>query len=97
MTPTGAKLEQLLQAYLYELEHMDRLKLGRFKPVNFIVMTDGAPSQSSRLAYKMQRLIFDLLADDPEPVIVQAARRLDAGHFPITQVCIITVMMNNLN
>ena len=42
--------------------------LQQIKPVNFLVITDGAPT------------------DDPESVIVTAARRLDAGRFPINQV-----------
>jgi hypothetical protein len=38
------------------------------KPVNFIVITDGAPT------------------DDPESIIITAARRLDRNNFPLSQV-----------
>ncbi|KAG8851897.1 hypothetical protein FRB91_007260 [Serendipita sp. 411] len=75
ITPTGEKLEALLLDYLLRLETAkqqadagDPSALAAVKPVNYLVITDGAPS------------------DDPETVIVTAARRLDAGKFPITQV-----------
>ncbi|KAG8823431.1 hypothetical protein FRC17_009338 [Serendipita sp. 399] len=75
ITPTGEKLETLLLDYLLRLENAkqqaedgDASALASIKPVNYLVITDGAPS------------------DDPETVIVTAARRLDAGKFPITQV-----------
>jgi hypothetical protein len=42
--------------------------MQQIKPVNFVVITDGAPT------------------DDPETVIMTAARRLDQGRFPISQV-----------
>lgn len=75
ITPTGEKLEFLLLDYLLRLEAAKaEAEAGRpaalkeIKPVNFLVITDGAPT------------------DDPESVIVTAARRLDAGKFPINQV-----------
>lgn len=75
ITPTGEKLEELLLDYLLRLEAAknaqlqgDTGALKRIKPVNFLVITDGAAT------------------DDPESVIVQAARRLDEGHFPLAQV-----------
>ncbi|KAK7033563.1 hypothetical protein VNI00_012787 [Paramarasmius palmivorus] len=69
VTPIGEKLEELLRAYLSKLEAAHESgSLKSVKPVNYLVITDGAPT------------------DDPESVIVQAARRLDARHFPITQV-----------
>ncbi|KAG8956736.1 hypothetical protein FRC04_000214 [Tulasnella sp. 424] len=75
ITPTGEKLEELLLDYLLRLEAAknaqlqgDAGALKRIKPVNFLVITDGAAT------------------DDPESVIVQAARRLDEGHFPLAQV-----------
>lgn len=46
----------------------DNSLFQQIKPVNFLVITDGAPS------------------DDPETVIVAAARRLDAGNYPMSQV-----------
>ncbi|KAI6100128.1 hypothetical protein F5141DRAFT_969010, partial [Pisolithus sp. B1] len=75
LTPIGERLEGLLSDYLRNLERAQRRHdkgdssaLKQIKPVNFIVITDGCPT------------------DDPESVIVAAARRLDAKHFPLTQV-----------
>jgi len=75
ITPIGGKLEELLLAYLASLETAkarevagDAKAMKALKPVNYIVLTDGAPT------------------DDPEDVIVTAARRLDRGNFSITQV-----------
>ncbi|GLB34195.1 putative von Willebrand factor (vWF) type A domain contatining protein [Lyophyllum shimeji] len=70
-TPIGAKLEELLQDYMYQIETAskgDPRNLRQIKPINYIILTDGAPT------------------DDPESVIVQTAKRLDAGNFPIHQV-----------
>jgi hypothetical protein len=69
ITPIGAKLEELLLDYLIRLEQtlVDPAAPG-VKPVNFIVITDGAPT------------------DDPESVIITAARRLDKNNFPLSQV-----------
>lgn len=39
----------------------------------------------------------NLQADDPESVIVTAARRLDAGKFPITQVGIQFIQVRFIN
>jgi len=75
ITPIGEKLEVLLLYYLDTLEHAksrydagDEKAMKAVKPVNYIIITDGAPT------------------DDPEAVIVAAARRLDAHNFPLTQV-----------
>ncbi|KZW04150.1 hypothetical protein EXIGLDRAFT_758449 [Exidia glandulosa HHB12029] len=70
-TPTGEKLEELLLDYMERLEaskQLTAIPAVPVKPVNFIILTDGAPT------------------DDPETVIVTVARRLDARHFPISQV-----------
>ncbi|KAM6496154.1 hypothetical protein JOM56_008860 [Amanita muscaria] len=69
-TPIGNKLEELLIEYLSVIEplHDRPAELKKVRPVNFLVITDGYPT------------------DDPESVIVQIARRLDAKYFPITQV-----------
>lgn len=71
----GGRLEEFLLDYLGRLERykaaVDEGKaatMPKVKPVNYIVITDGSPT------------------DDPESVIVQAARRLDHGHFPLSQV-----------
>ncbi|KZT05560.1 uncharacterized protein LAESUDRAFT_624491, partial [Laetiporus sulphureus 93-53] len=75
ITPIGEKLEELLLFYIENLERAkrrvdagDHEGMKDMKPVNFIVITDGAPT------------------DDPEEVIVTAARRLDRNNFPLTQV-----------
>lgn len=74
-TPTGARLDQILSKYITRIEMAKQKSGGNanpsdsgIKPLNLIVITDGAPS------------------DDPQSVIVAAARRLDAGEFPLTQV-----------
>ncbi|KAI6152431.1 hypothetical protein BKA82DRAFT_4111182 [Pisolithus tinctorius] len=83
-TPIGERLEGLLSDYLRDLEKAQRQyekgdssALKRIKPVNFIVITDGCPT------------------DDPASVIIAAARRLDAKHFPLTQVGIQFVQIGN--
>jgi len=84
ITPTGERLEELLLDYLLRLEDAKAAKEAgdegpakRIKPVNFLVITDGEPT------------------DDPESVIVQAARRLDIGNFPLSQVGIQFVQIGN--
>ncbi|KAH9948796.1 hypothetical protein B0H21DRAFT_689433 [Amylocystis lapponica] len=84
ITPIGEKLESLLLYYLAGLEQAkarydagDSRALRSVKPVNYIVITDGAPT------------------DDPEEVIVTAARRLDAHNFPLSQVGIQFVQIGN--
>lgn len=69
------KLEELLHDYISDLERAqqeirrgDLNALRRIKPVNYIIITDGVPT------------------DDPEAVIIQAARRLDRGNLPVSQV-----------
>ncbi|CAE6477115.1 unnamed protein product [Rhizoctonia solani] len=73
-TPTGARLDMLLRSYLTSIERAQQEfdshdpEITGIKPINYIVITDGAPS------------------DDPESVIVAAAKRLDKGEFPLSQV-----------
>ncbi|CAE6396802.1 unnamed protein product [Rhizoctonia solani] len=73
-TPTGARLDILLRSYLTSIERAQQEydshdpEITGIKPVNYIVITDGAPT------------------DDPESVIVAAAKRLDKGEFPLSQV-----------
>ncbi|EPQ59051.1 hypothetical protein GLOTRDRAFT_136033 [Gloeophyllum trabeum ATCC 11539] len=83
-TPIGERLEELLLDYLDKLERAkdnydagDRTAMDGIKPTNYIIITDGAPT------------------DDPEEVIVNAARRLDARHFPLSQVGIQFVQIGN--
>ncbi|KAG8693840.1 hypothetical protein FRC08_008856 [Ceratobasidium sp. 394] len=73
-TPTGKRLQDLLTAYITKLEAAKQksgstdFTTSGIKPLNLIVITDGAPT------------------DDPKSIIVEVARRLDAGKFPLTQV-----------
>lgn len=93
VTPIGGKLEELLLTYLDKIEKAKAREIAgeskdatAIKPVNYIVLTDGAPSQCQ---FTFIDGIFSkniITADDPEDVIVMAARRLDRGNFPITQV-----------
>ncbi|OBZ70496.1 hypothetical protein A0H81_09664 [Grifola frondosa] len=84
ITPIGEKLEQLL---LYYMESLDQARsrqdagdpdaLKAIKPVNYIILTDGAPT------------------DDPEDVIVNIARRLDRGNYPLSQLGLQFVQIGN--
>jgi len=93
ITPIGGKLEELLLTYLDKIENAKAREIAgesnalkAIKPVNYIVLTDGAPSQCHLLSTTPDLVIGIFAADDPEDVIVMAARRLDRGNFPITQV-----------
>lgn len=46
ITPTGEKLEELLLDYLLKLESAGETKP---KPVNFVILTDGAPSEPGNM------------------------------------------------
>jgi uncharacterized protein YegL len=79
-TPIGERIESLILPYLARLETAKAAgieALKRFKPVNYIIITDGAPT------------------DCPEDVIVSAARRLDEGRFPLSQLGIQFVQVGN--
>ncbi|KAH7930625.1 hypothetical protein BV22DRAFT_1000161 [Leucogyrophana mollusca] len=83
-TPIGQALENLILPYLRKLEKAkkrydkgDTFALQQIKPVNFIVITDGAPT------------------DEPEEVIVAAAKRLDVHNAPLTQLGIQFVQIGN--
>ncbi|KAM0516643.1 hypothetical protein ACHAPE_005276 [Trichoderma viride] len=81
-TPTGQRLEDILDPYIARLVTRKRLaekaekakkvekveKVEKVKPINIIVITDGSPS------------------DDPERVILQYARKLDMLNAPSHQV-----------
>lgn len=94
-TPIGEKLESLLLYYMDNLEKAkahadegDHSLMRMIKPVNYIVITDGAPSKfPNPLLQELMNLTgVAILADDPEAVIVTTARRLDSHNFPLTQV-----------
>lgn len=67
ITPTGEKLEELLLVYLWRLEQAreragDMLPLREIKPVNYLIITDGAPS---RLRCAVQRRNADYCSRRP--------------------------------
>ncbi|KAJ6484373.1 hypothetical protein C8R47DRAFT_980959 [Mycena vitilis] len=66
-TPMGRKLKTVLESYLSALKTNPGLKR-----VNYIVITDGAPT--------------DRAETEPELVIVNAAKELDSRHALMTQV-----------
>ncbi|CUA77907.1 hypothetical protein RSOLAG22IIIB_06860 [Rhizoctonia solani] len=73
-TPTGRRLEQILTAYITRIEAA-KTKSG------------GADlSQSGIKPLNLIVITDGEPSDDPESVIVAAARRLDAGQFPLAQV-----------
>ncbi|KAG8690563.1 hypothetical protein FRC09_011937 [Ceratobasidium sp. 395] len=82
-TPTSARLDSLLRSYVASIEQAYKAtsstdpSITGIKPVNFIVITDGAPT------------------DEPEDVIVAAARRLDRGDFPLSQLGVQFVQIGN--
>ncbi|OSD04552.1 hypothetical protein PYCCODRAFT_1354384, partial [Trametes coccinea BRFM310] len=80
-TPIGEKLEELLLFYLKSLDAANEAggltAVKAIKPVNYIVITDGAPT------------------DDPASVIAAAAKRLDDGRYPLSQVGIQFVQIGN--
>lgn len=67
-TPTGKRLNEIMNPYLRELEKCKKSGANLPKPMNIIVITDGAPT------------------DDPESVIVQAAKKLDNIDAPLWQI-----------
>jgi len=70
-TPTGAKLEQLLESYWRQLKQSHRLfgpPVNPPRPVVFIVITDGEPT------------------DDPKEVILKYAKKLHSAKWPKHQV-----------
>lgn len=102
-TPIGGKLEELLLTYLDKIENAKAREIAgesnalkAIKGVNYIVLTDGAPSQCYLLSTTPDLANSIFTADDPEDVIVMAARRLDRGNFPITQVDTYELMVESL-
>lgn len=103
MSLLARRLEELLHDYISELEQAQREilrgdthALRRIKPMNYIIITDGVPSKF--LCYDRNSLRIlppgdSSSADDPEAVIIQAARRLDRGNLPVSQVRPSTVLL----
>ncbi|KAM0752837.1 hypothetical protein T439DRAFT_323450 [Meredithblackwellia eburnea MCA 4105] len=73
-TPTASALKRVLEPYMDNLDNwvIEGKPTGfpRPKPLNLIVLTDGAPDRN----------------EDPEPIIVEIAKRLDKGRHPPFQI-----------
>lgn len=67
-TPTGKRLNAIMTPYIQELLRCKASGAEPVKPMNIIVITDGAPT------------------DDPQSVIVQAAKKLDTIDAPSWQI-----------
>ena len=67
LTPIGDKLDRLLRQYMNELDLAKRSgREDSIKPVNYIVITDGAASEFSRTAAARS-----MLTVAPQPMIPQ--------------------------
>jgi len=77
-TPTAASIKRILDPYLAHL-HQSKNGGPMVKPMNLIVLTDGAPDRGQ----------------DPEQVIVEIGRYLDANRFPLNQLGISFVQIGN--
>jgi len=73
-TPTGERLEQILTKYIMRLEAASTKSGG------------APPAQNSLKPLNLIVITDGVPTDDPESVIIAAARRLDAGQFPLAQV-----------
>lgn len=73
-TPTGLRLEQILTAYITKIEAA-KTKSGGADPL-----------QSGIKPLNLIVITDGEPSDDPESIIVAAARRLDVGQFSLTQV-----------
>ncbi|KAG9083560.1 hypothetical protein FRC06_004481 [Ceratobasidium sp. 370] len=71
-TPTGERLEQILTAYILRLEAAKA--------------AGQTPSASGIKPLNLIVITDGEPSDDPESVIIAAARRLDVGQFPLAQV-----------
>ncbi|BGP08282.1 hypothetical protein JCM10049v2_004129 [Rhodotorula toruloides] len=82
-TPTADAVRRVLEPYMQTLEEWQRSgkEKGkpRPKPLNLVILTDGAPDDDQ----------------NPEMVLVETARRLDAGRFPPFQVGCSFVQIGN--
>ncbi|CCO30060.1 hypothetical protein RSOLAG1IB_03191 [Rhizoctonia solani AG-1 IB] len=73
-TPIGHRLEELLSAYMARIEGAKTKSGGQ------------DPSKSGIKPLNLIVITDGVPTDDPESVIIAAARRLDAGQFSLTQV-----------
>ncbi|GAA93721.1 uncharacterized protein L969DRAFT_52621 [Mixia osmundae IAM 14324] len=68
-TPTATALRRVVEPYLLKLEASKASGSPKPKPLNIVCLTDGAPNRG----------------EEPDMIIVDAAKRLDAGRFPLSQ------------
>ncbi|GAA5840165.1 hypothetical protein JCM9279_002298 [Rhodotorula babjevae] len=82
-TPTADAVRRVLEPYMLKLEEWQSTGKAagapRPKPLNLVVLTDGAPDKGQ----------------SPEDVLVDVARRLDKGRFPPFQVGCSFVQIGN--
>ncbi|KAG8763520.1 hypothetical protein FRC12_008520 [Ceratobasidium sp. 428] len=91
-TPTGERLEQILASYILRLEDAKANGVKAKAGLGDEKMKAGLGDAKARLEdEKIKPLNVIVItdgepSDDPESVIIAAARRLDAGRFPLAQV-----------
>jgi hypothetical protein len=78
-TPTKSALRRITEPYMQALEASKANGTARPKPMNLLVLTDGSPNRG----------------EEPEALIVDLAKRLDAGRFPLTQLGIQFLQLGN--
>ncbi|KAG0150726.1 hypothetical protein CROQUDRAFT_57754 [Cronartium quercuum f. sp. fusiforme G11] len=77
-TPTANALKRVLDPYLQKL-HQAKTNGSQVKPMNLIVLTDGAPDYGQ----------------DPEQMIVETGKFLDGGRYPLSQLGISFIQIGN--
>ncbi|KAG8678533.1 hypothetical protein FRC09_019757, partial [Ceratobasidium sp. 395] len=91
-TPTGERLEQILASYILRLEDAKANGVKAKAGLGDEKMKAGLGDAKARLEdEKIKPLNVIVItdgepSDDPESVIIAAARQLDAGRFPLAQV-----------
>jgi len=79
-TPTAKALRVITEPYMQKLEaSKNNPNLPKPKPMNLLCLTDGAPDKG----------------EEPDQLIIDIARRLDAGRFPLSQFGIQFVQIGN--
>jgi len=79
-TPTASAMRQFTEPYMRSLEAWKANPSGpKPKPVNLVVLTDGAPNKG----------------EEPDQLIIDLANRLEAGRFPLSQFGIQFIQIGN--
>ncbi|CAH7670371.1 hypothetical protein PPACK8108_LOCUS5069 [Phakopsora pachyrhizi] len=68
-TPTASSIKRVLDPYLTQLHYSKTGAAPPVKPLNLVVLTDGAPDKGQ----------------EPEQVIVEIGRYLDSSRYPLNQ------------